>query len=83
MPASVPDSVMLDAVTVFVLPIAFVPKVAVPLTVNASPVMRSSAYVTLAVLLPSYCLLVAVIVTANALAVMLDVAVGAPVNDKL
>ena len=70
-------------VTVFVLPIAFVSKVAVPLTVNASPVMRSSANVTLAVLLPSYCLLIALIVTANDLAVMLDVAVGAPVNDKL
>ena len=44
---------MLEAVTVFDVPTVLVAKVDVPLTVNTSPLMRLSEYVTGAVVVPS------------------------------
>ena len=67
---------MLFAVTVFVLPTVFDANVAVPDTVNTSPATRLSIYVTLALVFPSYVLLLAVMVTASVLTVMLAVVVA-------
>ncbi len=58
------------AVTVLEDPTPLVSKVGVPLTVSTSPTIRSSAYVTEAVVVPSYTLFDAVIVTFNDFAVM-------------
>ena len=74
---------MLDAVTVFALPTVFELNVGVPATVKMSPDTRLSAYDTDAVSAPSYVLLLAVMVTLSARAVMLAVVVGEPVNDRV
>ena len=74
---------MLLAVTVLVVPIAFVLNDAEPLTVNTSPDNRSSRYVTVADVVPSYGLLVAVIVTASGFAVISAVAVGEPDSESV
>ena len=66
---------MLAAVTVFEFPTVFEAKVAVPLTVKSSPAIRLSEYVTLAAVVLSYTLLLAVIVTARLRAVMFAVVV--------
>ena len=58
------------AVTTFVVPMFLSLKVAVPLTVMTSPLTRLSAYVTVAFVLPSYTLLLAVIVTFKVLDVI-------------
>ena len=64
---------MLFAVTVFPLATVFEANVGVPLTVNTSPATLLSRYVTLAFVLPSYVLLLAVMVTERERTVMLAV----------
>ena len=76
MAASVPEMEILDAVTVFELPTVLEENVGVPLTVKMSPDTRLSAYTTVAVVVPSYTLLLAVMVTVNARAEMFAVAVA-------
>ena len=63
------------AVTVLPVPTVFEANVAVPLAVRLSPATRSSPYVTEAAVVPSYVLLVAVIVTVRVLTVMFTVVV--------
>ena len=65
------------AVTNFPLATVLEANVAVPLVVNTSPATRLSRYVTLALVLPSYVLLLAVIVTASERIVMLAVVLAA------
>jgi hypothetical protein len=67
---------MLAAVTVFEFPTDFEANVGVPATVTSSPDTRLSPYTTVAVVVPSYTLLLAVMVTVNARAVMFAVAVA-------
>ena len=74
---------MLDAVTVLVAPTVFVAKVGVPLTVKVSPEMRSSEYVTVAVVVPSYVLLLAAIDTSRGFGAISAVVVGEPVSDNV
>ena len=76
MAASVPDSEMPVAVTVLAVPTFLFAKLAVPLTVNESPAIRSSEYVTLAAVSASYVLFDAVMVTASVFAVMFAVFVA-------
>ena len=66
---------MLTAVTVFAFPTFLSLKVGVPVTVRESPETRLSAYSTLAVVVRSYTLSLAVMVTANDRRVMLAVVV--------
>ena len=66
---------MLFAVTTFEVPTVFDANVGVPETVKMSPDTRLSRYVTVAVVSPSYVLLLALIVTASERAVMLAVVV--------
>ena len=76
MAESVPLNEMLFAVTVREVPTAAVSKFAVPLTVNESPIIRSSLYVTDAAVRPLYTLFDAVMVTARGFAVIFAVVVA-------
>ena len=76
MAASIPEIAIPLAVTAFPFPTFLSLNVGVPETVMMSPAMRSSEYVTVAVVVRSYTLLFAVMVTTRALAVMFAVVVA-------
>ncbi len=67
---------MLLAVTVREVPTAAESKFAVPLTLNESPLIRSSAYVTVAAVDPLYTLSDAVMLTRRGFAVIFAVVVA-------